>query len=257
MSIRPSILCIAVSILCVAVTLTHSHKALAQQGEPQPVVGCIGEPFSGVRTVQGANNFADGNRIDRGTTVRLYRDGQGRTRVEREVPAVVLANNPRLEPVDITINDPVSGERIELRPKSKTAFVFRGGALPARPPSHTPPDISATFARHLYAANDPGWSKPVSLGEKSFDGLRATGQRRQYSIPVGAIGNEKPIQLTVEQWFIPELSLVVARSSKASLGGELGNQVENIVRGEPDPALFLIPSDYSRIEAGHPQAAAH
>jgi hypothetical protein len=220
-------------------------------------VGIVGEPFSGVRTVQGAKNFVDGNRIDNGTSVRLYRDGQGRTRVEREVPAVQLANHPQMEPVQITINDPVSGDRIELRSKSKTAVVFRGAGLPARPPLGTQPAISVMFARHLYAADDAGWSKPVSLGEKSFDGLRATGQRRQYTIPVGALGNEKPILLTVEQWFVPELSLIVARSGKASLGGEFGTQVENIVRGEPDPALFLIPADYSRIEAGRRQAAAH
>jgi hypothetical protein len=38
-----------------------------------------------VRTWQGARNFVDGNRIDRGTVERLYRDGHGRTRIEREV----------------------------------------------------------------------------------------------------------------------------------------------------------------------------
>ncbi len=46
----------------------------------------------------------------------------------------------------------------------------------------------------------------------------------------------------------PELSLIVARSGTSSIAGEFGMQVENIVHGEPDAGLFLIPSDYTRVE---------
>jgi hypothetical protein len=109
----------------------------------------------------------------------------------------------------------------------------------------------------VYTGSDAGWSKAVVLGEKSFDGLRAQGQRRQYTVPVGTIGNEKPIVLTVDQWFSPELSLVVARSGTSTLSGEFGMQIENLVRGEPNAALFVIPSDYSRVEVPQRQANAH
>ena len=244
--------------LCAVIALAGSETAMAQ-AEVSPLASVIGMPFSGVRTNQGAKNFVDGNRIDRGTSEHLYRDGQGRTRVERELPAPMLANNPQMEPVQITINDPVSGDRIELHARTKTAIIVHGAASAAVPARTQAPKIFVMFARHLYGADDPGWSKPVSLGERSFDGLRAQGQRAEHPIPIGTLGNEKPITLTVEQWFSPELSLIVAKSGKSTLGGEFSNQIENIVRGEPDPALFQVPSDYQRIDVprAQRQAAAH
>jgi hypothetical protein len=240
--------------LVIALGVLGSQVVSAQVRQPA-IASIIGAPFSGVRSQQAAKSFIDGNRIDSGGNVRLYRDGRGRTRVERELPSDVAARNPRRGAVEITINDPVSGDRYELNPQSKTCIVFKGGAARAYPLGSDVPGVSIVFARHFYGAEDPGWSAPVSLGEKSFDGLRAVGTRRQYTIPVGEYGNEKPIVLTVEQWFVPELGLVVARSGRASLGGEFSNQVENIVKGEPDPSLFTIPSDYTRVEAGHRAAA--
>jgi hypothetical protein len=216
----------------------------------------VGAPFSGVRTFQGGRNFADGNRVDRGTSERLYRDGQGRTRIEHDVPAQMLANNPKMEPTQVTINDPVSGDRIELHAATKTAIILHNGVAPPRAAPTAAPGVTVTFARRFRPENDPAWSPPVALGEKTFDGLRATGQRRQYTIAVGELSNEKPIVLTVEQWYSPELSLIVAVRGTSTLGGDFSNQVENIVRGEPDPALFTIPADYSRMEVPHRQAAA-
>jgi hypothetical protein len=247
---------VAFIALCAAVGIAGSQVALSQAQQQPALVSIVGEPFSGVRTWQGARSFIDGNRVDRGTTERLYRDGQGRTRVERDVPAQVLANNPRMEPVQITINDPVSGDRIELHASSKTAMIFRGRAMPAVPPLKDSPPVSIVFAGHLYNGSEPGWSKATLLGEKSFDGLQARGQRRQYTLPIGTFGNEQPVMLTVDQWFSPELSLVVARSGTSSIGGEFGMQIENIVHGEPDAGLFLIPSDYTRVEVPQRQATA-
>ena len=242
--------------LCAVVALIGSQTALAQAQAPA-VLSYVGEPFSGLRTGQAGRNFVDGNRIDRGTSEQLYRDGQGRTRVERAIPAPMQANNAPAERLQVIINDPVSGDRIELLTATKKAIIFHGDASPALPPPAAAPGVFVTFARHLYTANDPGWSKAIPLGEKSFDGVRATGQRRQYTIPVGEISNEKPIVLTVDQWYSPELSLIVSKSATSSLGGEFSNQVENIVHREPDPSLFLIPSDYTRIEAPRRQATVH
>lgn len=240
--------------VCLALGVLGSQALFAQARQPA-LASVIGAPFSGVRSQQAAKSFVDGNRIDSGGSVRLYRDGRGRTRVEREVSPEMAARSPRLGPVEITINDPVSGDRYELNPQSKTCIVFKGGAMPAYPLQPEAPGVFVMFARHLYGVEDPGWSKPESLGEKSIDGVRAVGARRVYTIPVGTLGNEKPIVLTVEQWFAPELGLVIAKSGRASLGGQFSNQVENIVKGEPDPSLFTIPSDYTRVEAGHRSAS--
>jgi hypothetical protein len=108
---------------------------------------------------------------------------------------------------------------------------------------------------HRYGPKDPGWAEPQSLGEKSINGVNAIGTRRQYTIAVGVVGNEKPIVLTVEQWFNPELGLLVSRTGTASLGGQFHTEVENIYARDPDPTLFTIPSDSTRTEID-PRAAA-
>jgi hypothetical protein len=188
--------------LAFASSLLAAQVTSAQNANGQ-LAGIVGAPFSAVRSQQSARAFADGNRIDNGRNARLYRDSQGRTRVESDVPAQVLAANPHLEPVLITIVDPVSSERYQLQPRAKTATVFKMDAGAERHPASEAPAVFVTWGGHLYGANDPGWSSPVSLGERSINGVRAVGARRQYTIAVGVIGNEKPIVLTVEQWYSP------------------------------------------------------
>ena len=80
--------------LCLALGVLVSQAALAQ-GPLPPLASVIGAPFSGVRSQQAAKSFVDGNRIDRGGNVRLYRDGRGRTRVERVVGAADPDQAPR------------------------------------------------------------------------------------------------------------------------------------------------------------------
>jgi hypothetical protein len=240
--------------LAMALGVFVSQEASAQSASGG-LAGMIGAPFSGVRSQQAARNFVDGNRIDSGRSVHLYRDAQGRTRVERDVDTAFGAPDPRMQFSPIVINDPVSGEVIELQPQSKTAIVIKGVAPHAIPVPADVPPIAVSFARRFYGANDPGWSKPVSLGDKMLNGVRATGTQRQYTIAAGSVGNEKPIVLTVEQWYSPELGLIVMKNARASTGGEFAFQVENIVRGDPDAALFTIPPGYKVVETGRRAAA--
>jgi hypothetical protein len=60
------------------------------------------------------------------------------------------------------------------------------------------------------------------------------------------MGNEKPITLSVEQWFSPELGVVLASSGHTSTGVDTTYTLEQIVRTEPDPSLFTVPADYTR-----------
>jgi hypothetical protein len=66
---------LTVSSVLLALGVLGSHGAIAQINE---VASIAGAPFSGVRTEQSGRAFADGNRIDRGTSIRLYRDREGR-----------------------------------------------------------------------------------------------------------------------------------------------------------------------------------
>ena len=67
-----------------------------------------GKPFSATEERHSLQVLSDGTRIENSETNRLYRDDQGRTRVERTGGAV-------------TIFDPVAGFSAELSPATKTA----------------------------------------------------------------------------------------------------------------------------------------
>ena len=85
-----------------------------------------------------------------------------------------------------------------------------------------------------------------SLGTRDFDGVRADGTQTTHTIPAGAIGNEKPIVITRERWFSPELQLVVYVRNVDPRAGETTYRLTNLRRGEPPAELFRVPDDYRR-----------
>ena len=89
---------------------------------------------------------------------------------------------------------------------------------------------------------------PVSLGERNIEGVKAIGSRHEFQIAAGAIGNEQPITVRTEQWFSPELGVVIESSHQDPMVGDTSYRLSQIKRGEPDATLFMIPADYTRQE---------
>jgi hypothetical protein len=220
-----------------------------------------GEPFSAVAQTESTTLFSDGNRIVRTNTVHYYRDGQGRTRIERTMAAV----GPAAETPVITINDPVAGEHVNLLPQVKTATVIkmpnRGGSAHIAVASMM--DVSAPFALLGFgmAIGANGLStessaQTTTLGQKVVNGVNATGTKIVRVIPVGVLGNEKPITSTLEEWKSTELGLPVQITEKSSLGGSVTYNLQQVVRAEPDPTLFQLPEGYTRRDIGGPMAGS-
>jgi len=89
-----------------------------------------------------------------------------------------------------------------------------------------------------------------SLGRQSIEGVEAEGTRTTVTIPAGAIGNERPIQIVSERWYSPELQLVVMTRHSDPRFGETTYRLTNISRAEPDRALFEVPAGYTVKEGG-------
>ena len=177
---------------------------------------------------------------------RYYRDSAGRTRVEREFSQQSAGPKAELQIVAVEIYDPIKGERYLLSPQTKTAEVQKDRAAShlSRPP-FTPPGIIAYWGDLVIGPDEHGWSEPESLGEQEMDGVRVLGTRRVYTLAAGVVGNEKPIGMTIEQWFSPELGVIVSKTNQATTGGGASYRLDHIVQGEPDPGLFVVPADYS------------
>jgi len=87
-------------------------------------------------------------------------------------------------------------------------------------------------------------TRTEELGTRDFEGVSAEGTRRTTTIPAGAIGNERPIEIVYERWYSKELGLTVYSKNTDPRSGEQTYKLVNIVRAEPDPALFALPTGY-------------
>ena len=89
--------------------------------------------------------------------------------------------------------------------------------------------------------------KTEELGTRDFEGVSAEGIRRVTIIPADAIGNERQIEVVYERWYSKELGVTVYSKTTDPRSGEQTYRLTNIVRSEPDPSLFSVPTEYKKI----------
>ena len=83
-----------------------------------------------------------------------------------------------------------------------------------------------------------------SLGKQTIEGVNAEGTRNVSTIEAGAIGNDRPIQVTSESWYSEELQMQVMTRRSDPRTGDESFRVTNIRRGEPGVYLFQPPAGY-------------
>ena len=214
--------------------------------------GIAGAPYSGVAVTQSTTVFSDGNRIVRTNSTHYYRDGQGRTRVERAVGLDSAGNAPQSN-LMVTITDPVAGEVYFFRSQGKIveAMKLNPSVMAARSAVTPAADRQVPFALMGIgmaigaSLSTEASSTSTSLGQKVVNGVTATGTRTIRTIPAGVLGNEKPIISTVDEWFSTDLDVPVQITQKSSIGGDVALNLTQLVRGEPDASLFGPPAGYT------------
>jgi hypothetical protein len=87
-----------------------------------------------------------------------------------------------------------------------------------------------------------------SLGKRTMEGVNAEGTRYVSTIEVGAIGNDRPIQISSESWYSPDLQMVIMSKHSDPRTGDESFRVTNISRGEPAADLFQLPTGYQITE---------
>ena len=84
-----------------------------------------------------------------------------------------------------------------------------------------------------------------SLGNKTIDGLTVEGTRYTRTIPAGKVGNDRPLVITTEEWYSPQLQMVVSRTHTDPRFGTMTFQLNNINLNEPPQSMFAVPEDYT------------
>ncbi len=106
---------------------------------------------------------------------------------------------------------------------------------------------------------DGKWSSKAittELGTRDFDGVRAEGKLRSYTIPAGEIGNKNPITVTSETWFSPDLQATVYSKQSDPRSGDSIYRLANVLRVEQPLSLFSVPADYTVRDGHHLDASA-
>jgi len=192
-----------------------------------------GAPYSAEATFEHSQTLSSGNLIDQKNLATIYRDGQGRTRLEETRPAG--SKNTRQI---VRITDPVAGVAYVLNPAKKTAQKFT-----------LPPSRPGRIGQAPRTGSNPNVNDQ-SLGSKNLEGLLVEGTQITRTIPAGQMGNSEPIQVSTTRWYSPDLSLSVRTETTDPLRGNTTTALTNISRSEPASTLFQVPSDYTIVSAG-------
>jgi len=199
-----------------------------------------GVPFSAVATVESKHKLADGTVISHTVQTNLFRDAQGRVRREVTMQGISSApgsGNPRSF---VVIQDPVAGTGYLLRPDQKVA-----NKMPQRKRGGASSD-SADRAQGKKGGLENGTNvRKDSLGTQTMNGIVAQGTRYTRTIPVGQMGNDKPITITKEEWYSPDLQVMLQIKHSDPFMGDTTYNLANIQRAAPDASLFSVPSDYT------------
>ena len=224
-----------------------------------------GAPYSATETLESTQTLGDGTHISQKTQTFVYRDSEGRIR--RETPD------------QTTIFDPVANASYLLDPKAQTVrkiglgmagavnyasepprgrvvtrmeYSTAGPAmtLPALPPP--PPGGVTAGPNQIFIVNQKAQSltpKTESLGKQTMEGVNAERTRTTSTIDVGAIGNDRPITITSETWYSPDLQTMVKSTHSDPRMGEQSVTLTGISRTEPAAYLFQVPSGYQVLES--------
>jgi hypothetical protein len=98
---------------------------------------------------------------------------------------------------------------------------------------------------------EAGQTSGEDIGTQIIGGVTATGRRVTVTIPVGAFGNDRELKIVNERWYSPELQALVKSSNSDPRFGVNTYELTNIVRADPDPALFQPPPDYTLKPRNH------
>jgi hypothetical protein len=221
----------------------------AEAGMPGRVVK--NAPYSAELVTESVQTLPDGNHIRQSSSVKVYRDSEGRTRREQSVNLNGLGSNSNMPQV-VFINDPVAGMNYALNAKdhtgAKTAWTSGGGRMgknsaPSRDPA------GAANAQRPRRGNPDQNVLTEDLGRQTMEGVAVEGRRVTVTIPAGQMGNDQPIQTVTETWFSRELQTMVFSKRSDPRSGETVTRMLNVSRSEPPRMLFDVPADYKVTES--------
>lgn len=188
------------------------------------------EIVSHIKTTDGSEHVVT-------TTERIARASSGRIYNERRmfVPAD-FKGTPRL--LGFLIYDPSSRLSIRVDPMQHLAREVTLRAPQATPAASLPPQQQPRL---------PGVTE-TDLGTQQMNGLELQGIRKQRTIPAEMSGTGKPIVITDDYWYSPELAIYMTIRHDDPRTGEQLLAVTHVERHEPSAETFVVPPEYKVVD---------
>ncbi len=208
-----------------------------------------GKPYSAKRVEKHVRTLQDGTHITDVSTVLQYRDADGRTRLDEQVPTM-----KDLGFIIIEIDDPVAGYHYTLDALDKVAYRIEmtQNVVPGLSMKLPRPLASASCAARVKLpakAEEMGEDiENEELGTRVIGGLVVEGTRSTTKTPAGLMDNDQPLTHVQEIWFSTDICSPVLRRFWSPQGEESTSELTDISTTQPDSALFQIPPDYKIVD---------
>jgi hypothetical protein len=208
----------------------------------------LNAPYSATRVKERSQTLANGTRVTSPpSSVAMFRDAAGRTRAEW--PIAIGPEGPS-STVIVQIEDPGAGFEYVIDHQHRATHriaIARRNPIYDQGPAALPPPANRTKA----AANQPQFTVE-DLGTHTIEGRLAQGHRETRVDPAGFAGNDGPVTTVRETWWSFELRMNIVVKTLSPVTGDDTIRFTGITLGDPAPALFQPPPEYSVIEEAGP-----
>lgn len=194
-------------------------------------------PFSAEVEIVSHIQLPDGTDHVVTTTNHIARASSGIIYNERRrlVPAGFKGTPPLLESHTY---DPSSRQSIFINP-----YLHLAREMTLRAPLPTPAGQLPPQQQHQL----PGVTE-TDLGTQMLNGLELHGIRKQRTIPAERSGTGKPVVITDDYWYSPDLAIYTTIRHDDPRTGEQLVAVTNVDRHEPPAETFAVPPEYKLVD---------
>lgn len=220
-----------------AVDVTHAPDGgISEHVDGIFIPGITGASFSAKVMVEITSHLQDGATVARKYYTQVARDSQGR--MYREDRGIIPADADREPPLLHTyVSDPLTATRTMCSPAQRTCWI-----------THYRPILRFAEAPAGPARDGKSFLVRERLGDSTINNLAVQGTRETVTFNANTFGNDRPVAVTKEFWYSPQLQINLTVTRNDPRTGNQKLQVTDLALGDPDPARFAIAEGYKMVD---------
>jgi hypothetical protein len=249
------VLAVALAMPAAALAQTQTARDTFPEGSPLTRLPVYEAPFSAVAVTRADLRLPDGIRLAQRTTARYFRDTNGRVRIEHRMdglpePRTVRERRVRL----MLVANPCSGGITTVDPTTRTVGLLPRDVMARTAGSDFVMPVGGVRFLHVARPRDIAGGRALTppgtlvdeeaLGSRTIGGVETFGHRVTMTTLAQQVGNDRPITVTDEWWYSPDLRLVMAADYKSTDLGTISYRVTQLRGGDQPEHLFTLPEDY-------------